>query len=142
MTSSTAPTVKPPASGRATALAALAMPLVGLVVYGVSLLALKQYTTPWYLPLLATLGVYLAVVAVVRARTVFRFVALGLTLLVAAASWHMLVFYSRLPAYAGPVAVGKEFPAFAAVRADGSPFTRDDLRGDKDTLFVFFRGRW
>ena len=48
----------------------------------------------------------------------------------------------RLPAYTGPVAAGRPFPAFATIRADGTPFTQSDLEGDQDTVMVFFRGRW
>jgi peroxiredoxin len=49
---------------------------------------------------------------------------------------------TRLPLYKGPVAMGRPFPAFATVRADGSPFTQRDLQGDKNSVLVFFRGRW
>jgi len=35
----------------------------------------------------------------------------------------------RLPPYAGPVEVGRPFPAFEARRADGKPFSQDDWQG-------------
>ena len=49
---------------------------------------------------------------------------------------------TRLPAYAGPLEIGQPYPAFQTQRADGTPFTQADLRGDKGTVLVFFRGRW
>jgi hypothetical protein len=48
----------------------------------------------------------------------------------------------RLPPYAGPIAVGRPFPAFEARLADGTPFTQADLVGGRHTALVFFRGRW
>jgi len=48
----------------------------------------------------------------------------------------------RLPAYNGPIAVGRPFPAFEARRADGTPFRQSDLIGDQHHAIVFFRGRW
>jgi peroxiredoxin len=48
----------------------------------------------------------------------------------------------RLPPYAGPVAVGRPFPAFEARRADGKPFSQVDVTGDQQNVLVFFRGRW
>ena len=57
--------------------------------------------------------------------------------------WWFLLGYSRLPTYAGPVLAEQPFPDFApASLADGTPFTRDNLIGEKDTVLVFFRGFW
>ena len=52
-----------------------------------------------------------------------------------------IAVYTRLPEYEGPL-VGQPFPAFATVLADGTSFTKQQLPGDKDTVLVFFRGRW
>jgi peroxiredoxin len=48
----------------------------------------------------------------------------------------------RLPPYTGPIAVRRPFPAFDARLADGTPFTQDDLAGNRHAVLVFFRGRW
>jgi peroxiredoxin len=53
----------------------------------------------------------------------------------------LLVLMST-PAYTGPAQAGQPFPQFTATRADGEPFTEDHLSGRKNTVLVFFRGRW
>src|SRR6476646_1727143 len=118
----------------------LALTALGLIGYA-GQLALHRLTTPWYLPLTATLGVILIIASLWQARTVWRVLALLLVGLLAGAEWTYLLT-TRLPAYTGPVAVGQPFPAFTTVRADGSPFTQRDLEGDRDSVLVFFRGRW
>jgi peroxiredoxin len=52
------------------------------------------------------------------------------------------LFSGQLPEYSGPVAAGQPFPAFTTRQADGAMFTRDDLKGNRDNVLVFFRGRW
>ena len=81
------------------------------------------------------------VVSLSQARTVWRVLALLLVMLFAGAEW-MFMYKERLPAYTGPVATGRPFPAFATTRADGTPFTQRDLQGDSNNVLVFFRGRW
>jgi hypothetical protein len=118
----------------------LALAALGIIGYAAQVAALRL-TTPWYLPLSATLGVLCVVVALWQGRTVWRVLALVLVLLLAAGEWAFLLG-TRLPAYTGPVAEGKPFPAFTTSRADGTTFTQNDLRGDRNHVFVFFRGRW
>jgi hypothetical protein len=101
----------------------------------------QNLALPWYLPGLATLGVLLVAASLWERRTVWRVSALAFMLLLAGAEWAML-HKLRLPAYTGPVAVGRQFPAFTTVRADGSAFTQRDLEGDQNSVLVFFRGRW
>lgn len=113
---------------------------LGLIAYAFQVW-LQQLTAPWYLPLVTTLGVVLVVLSLWRKRTVWRFVALTLFLLVAGAAW-MFVLVTQLPPYTGPVALGQPFPAFATAHSDGHPFTQDDLQGDQNSVLVFFRGRW
>jgi hypothetical protein len=93
------------------------------------------------------LGVVFVAASLWQARTVWRVLGLVLVVLVAGAGWTFLLSPTefggtRLPAYAGPVAVGQPFPAFATTRADGSPFTQGDLEGHRNNVLVFFRGRW
>lgn len=96
--------------------------------------------TPWYVPAFGTLGALLAVWAFARGRGMGALAVAVLLTAFAGFQWFV-VLSSRLPAYAGPVEVGKPFPAFQTTRADGSPFTDADLRGQA-TALVFYRGRW
>src|SRR5207245_1074633 len=83
---------------------------------------------PWYLPAAATAGVFCIVAALWRNRTAVRIVAVLLITGLAGLEWAFL-FATRLPPYAGPVAVGQPFPPFGTVRADGTPFPDHDLGG-------------
>jgi len=118
----------------------LGLAALGVIGYAVQLAA-HRLTTPWYLPLSATLAAACLAAALWQARSAWRVLALLLVVLLAGAEWAFLLS-SRLPAYTGPVAAGQPFPAFATVRADGTPFTQRDLEGDRDSVLVFFRGRW
>jgi hypothetical protein len=117
-----------------------ALLLTGLIVYGVQLVALKQFVVPWYAPVLGTMGVVAMLSAMRQRWTLWRTVGLALCALLVALQWFFLVSASRLPTYAGPE-TGHKFPAFTAVRADGSPFTERNL-GEQATVLLFFRGRW
>jgi len=114
--------------------------LVGLVVYGVQLLALKQFVVPWYAPVLGTVGTAAMLIAVLRRWTVLRIVGLVACTLVVAIEWSFLLFMSRAPAYVGLTA-GQQVPAFVASRADGTPFRNEQLAG-QPTVLLFFRGHW
>jgi hypothetical protein len=113
----------------------------GLVIYAVQFRA-KVLTTPWYVPVLATVGVGLAVMALVRSRSVGRWAATVLLTLFAAVEWVFLLVLMSTPPYTGPAQAGQPFPAFTTTRADGSTFTQDNLKGEQNTVLVFFRGRW
>ncbi len=103
--------------------------------------AAKILITPWYAPLLGTLGVALIILALMRSRSIWRWTAVVIfTLFVAFQWWALLAM--RTPAYTGPVKDGQPFPAFATTLADGSAFTQDDLKRDHNTVMVFFRGHW
>jgi len=137
----TTTTLAPPrVRGRPLVALGFGLAAIGLIAYVVQLV-LHSLMTPWYLPVLATLGALVLVVALWKARTVWRFLVLLLVVLFAAAAWTFL-FAARLPAYAGPVEAGKPFPDFETERADGTPFTQCDLEGDQHSVLVFFRGRW
>src|SRR5262249_686336 len=96
---------------------------------------------PWYMPALALLGVALVVMSLWQRRTVWRVLALLAVLLLAGAELAALNAL-RLPPYAGPIAVGRPFPAFEARRAGGTRVTQGDLTGEPHHLPVFFRRRW
>jgi FtsH-binding integral membrane protein len=120
----------------------LGLGLAGLGVAGyVVQISLQRLMAPWYMPVLATLGVVLVMISLREKRTFWRvFALLGIGLL-AAGEWGIL-FAFRLPAYTGPVTVGRPFPAFETSRADGTLFTQSNLTGDRNSVLVFFRGRW
>src|SRR5262249_14382320 len=103
--------------------------------------AAKILITPWYAPVLGTLGVALIVLSIVRSRSIWRWTAVVIFTLFVGFQWWTL-FAMRTPAYTGPGKDGEPFPAFATKLADGSDFTQADLKGDKNTVMVFFRGRW
>jgi hypothetical protein len=126
--------------GRLLVLLGLGVAIVAVAAY-IAQIAAHRLTAPWYLPITATIGLGLVILSLLQARSVWRWLVLLLVVLIAGATWTFLLG-TRLPPYTGPVAVGKPFPAFQTVRADGTPFTERDLQGDKNSVMVFFRGRW
>ena len=126
--------------GRLLLLLGLGLAVLGVVAYVVQL-SLQRLMLPWYMPALALLGVVLVVMSLWQRRTVWRVLALLAVVLLAGAELAVL-HAMRLPPYAGPIAVGRPFPAFEVRRADGTPFTQADLTGDRNQVLVFFRGRW
>jgi hypothetical protein len=115
--------------------------LAGVAVYFIQFNA-KILRTPWYTPICATIGVGLVLLALVYSRTIWRWAALVFLTLLAAAEWHMVLQGLSTPTYAGPVQAGQPFPEFATTLADGSTFTQRDLKGEQNTVMVFFRGHW
>jgi hypothetical protein len=136
----TASLSRPRPPGRLFLAAGLGIAGLGVLGYVVQLW-LGRLRAPWYLPISGALAVLLVVLALWQARTVWRFLGLGLLGLLAAVEVGVLV-KARLPDYTGPVKVDEPFPAFEVARADGTRFTQRDLVGDKNSLLVFFRGRW
>jgi hypothetical protein len=118
----------------------MGLALLGVVAYIVQM-SLKRLVAPWYMPVLAIVGVILVAMALVDKRTVWRLLALAAILLLAGAEGALL-YAVRLPSYTGPIVVGQPFPPFETARADGSPFTSRDLVGTRNNVVVFFRGRW
>jgi hypothetical protein len=118
----------------------LAFAVLGLVAYFVQVTGGHWLTVPWYLPATGTAGVVLLVVALWRRRTVVRWLVLVVLFLLAGAEGALV--FVRLPAYAGPIEVGKPFPAFTTAQSDGTPFAQTNLVGKQNTIMVFFRGRW
>jgi FtsH-binding integral membrane protein len=127
--------------GRMYLVLGMLLALAGLVIYAVQFRA-KVLTTPWYVPILATVGLVFVVTALVQARSVWRWAAAVFFTLFAAAEWVFLLVLMSTPAYTGPAKAGQPFPAFTTTLADGSTFTQDNLKGDQNTVLVFFRGRW
>jgi hypothetical protein len=126
--------------GRLLAPAGLALTVLGVAAYAIQL-SLGRLMLPWYMPAAALFGVALVAASLWKRRTAWR--ALALVVALAIAGFELLALGAlRLPPYQGPIAVGRSFPAFEARRADGTPFTQNDLIGDQHHALVFFRGRW
>jgi len=135
---STTTTTRP--RGRLLMLLGLGLAALGIAAY-VLQLWLRRLSVPWYMPAAALLGAALVAASLRERHSVWRILALVVVLLLG--GFEVMALNSlRLPRYTGPVAVGKPFPAFEAKRADGSAFTQASLAGDRDTVMVFFRGRW
>jgi 4-amino-4-deoxy-L-arabinose transferase-like glycosyltransferase len=135
------PTVARRPPGRAALLLGAALGLLAPVLYIVQIQA-KILRTPWYLPVAGAVAAAVILATLFRKVTVTRVVLALLFTLLAAFEWYGVVSALRLPAYAGPATPGQPFPTFASARADGAPFTQDDLKGDGNTVLVFFRGHW
>jgi hypothetical protein len=126
--------------GRLFLLLGLGLAVLGVVAFIVQTL-LGRLMVPWYMPVLASLGVGLVIVSLGERRTIWRVLALTAVMLLAGAEWAIL-YAIRLPPYTGPITVGRPFPAFETTRADGTPFAQSNLAGDQNNVLVFFRGRW
>jgi hypothetical protein len=125
--------------GRRLVFAGLGLAVAGVAIYVVQV-SLRHLTTPWYLPLTATIGALTIAVSLWQRPGVWRALALVFVLLLTLGEWGF-VLGTKLPAYSGPVAVGKPFPDFSTKRSEGASFTRNDLT-DQNTVLLFFRGRW
>jgi uncharacterized membrane protein YraQ (UPF0718 family) len=118
----------------------LACAVIGIIAY-VLQVSSHHLSTPWYLPLTATIALVFVALSLRRKRTLWRWLAALVVFFIAGFEFTFL-FATRLPPYAGPLNIGQPYPVFQTQRADGSPFTQTDLRGDQNTVMVFFRGRW
>jgi hypothetical protein len=127
--------------GRSLLLLGVFLAVAGPAVMILLMFAAKILITPWYAPLLGTLGVALIVLALTRSRSIWRWTAVVIFTVFVGFQWYVLLAM-RTPAYTGPVKDGEPFPAFATTLADGSAFTQDDLKGGQNTVMVFFRGHW
>jgi hypothetical protein len=132
--------VVPRSRGRGYFWAGLGLCVLGLAATVVQF-ALQIIRTPWYSPVLATLGAILLLVAVARRRTIPRVIGLVLVAAFAGLQWYFLGVLMKLPDYKGPEA-GRPVPAFAASLADGRSFGDADLRDGSRHVLVIYRGRW
>ncbi len=126
--------------GRLFLLLGLGLAVLGVAAYVVQI-SLERLMTPWYVPILASLGVVLVAMSLLERRTIWRVFAL-LAVVVLVGAECAFLYALRLPPYTGPIAEGRPFPAFETRRADGTAFTHRDLAGDRSNVLVFFRGRW
>jgi cytochrome oxidase Cu insertion factor (SCO1/SenC/PrrC family) len=103
---------------------------------------MKLLVTPWYMPILATVGALCALVSIRKRPTWTRVIALVILAVLTAGEWYFLLSVSRLPEYKGPVQVERKIPEFTTTLADGRPFTAKDLQRGTPTVLVFYRGHW
>jgi hypothetical protein len=127
--------------GRSLLFLGMFVAVAGTLLMFVLTFAAKILITPWYAPVLGTLGVALIILALTRSRSIWRWSAVVIFTLFVGVQWWAL-FAMRTPPYTGPVKEGEPFPAFATTLADGSEFTQNNMKGDKNTVMIFFRGRW
>jgi hypothetical protein len=105
-------------------------------------MALGQTPMPWYLPILASLGVVLMAVSVWRRRGVLRSIGVVLFLALAGLEWTFFVALSKSPEYTGPAQTGTKAPPFETTLADGRSFSNMDFATGDATVLLFFRGHW
>ena len=140
-TFATKPTPAALRPGRGLLLLGILLALVSIAAY-VAQVSAHILFTPWYMPAAVTIGAALIAVAISKQRTKTRWTALVVIGGLAGLQWVAFLWLFATPAYAGPVKVGQPFPPFATTLADGSAFTRDNLKSDKNSILLFFRGRW
>lgn len=136
-----APTAKRRYPGRLFLMLGLFALLAGPVLFAL-LVSSKVLVAPWYVPILATLAVALVAWSLVQSRTIWRWGVAGVATLFAAFVWLVMLVGMATPPYTGPATVGQAFPSFETRLASGESFQQGDLKGDKSTILVFFRGRW
>lgn len=115
--------------------------LLGPIIYVIQF-QMGRLTTPWYAPILGTLGVVLMTVALWRRRIVLLKIAYLFFVLFCGFEWFMILEGTRIPQYVGPAQPGIALPAFTATCADGKPISNLDLQNGKPSILLFFRGHW
>lgn len=139
MNTSSATAVRP-FPGRLLLILGVLLPFAAIGAY-IAQVATLRLSVPWYMPGLATVGLLCVLVALSRRFTIVRCLALILVCCVTALTWGF-IFLGRVPAYTGSITNGTPFPEFVTTTAEGKPFTQEDFRQSKNTVLVFFRGRW
>jgi hypothetical protein len=102
----------------------------------------KLLFAPWYVPIMASIGVAIMLASVWQRRGVARTIGLMAFALVCGLEWLLLGVGTMTPLYDGPAGTGRTIPDFATNLADGTPFTEKELKRGNPTVVLFFRGRW
>lgn len=97
---------------------------------------------PWLYVAALAVATAVAALAVVRRRSTGTLTALGVCVLLLAASTFFNFVAARLPAPAPVLRVGAPAPEFTLADARGRPVTLADYRGRKPVVLVFYRGYW
>jgi len=117
--------------------------VAGLAIYMFQLFVQKAlFVTPWYVPVLTSMGVLLMAISAWRRPGLLRIAGVFVFAALCGFEWFFLLSGSKVPAYTGPAQTGTKIPSFHAVLANGSPFTHIDLEHGSPTVLLFFRGRW
>lgn len=116
--------------------------VLGPTIYFVQMAQDRNLSTPWHMPILATVGVLLMAASVVQRRGIWRSAGLGVFALLCGFLWFFVAVLTKTPPYEGPAVYGAKVPVFSAAHADGRAFTDKDLLGTDRTVMLFFRGRW
>ena len=112
------------------------------IALGVAQYALQLLVVPWQIPIVTTFGVLLLFASVSKRRNTTRIIVLVVITALAGLEWFFMVSFSKLLDYRGPAQAGLKLPAFQTTRADGRPFTDNDLQDGTPSVLTFFRGRW
>src|SRR5262245_61352539 len=101
--------IAPPArsTGRSLLYLGMLTALAGVAIFMVQFNA-AILKTPWYMPILATVGMVLIFASLKQQRTAARWIAAGLFTLFAGFQWFAMLVMMKLPAYVGPAKVGQE----------------------------------
>lgn len=142
LTPTTTTAVKTAPSYRPIFLLGIALFLIGLGLNIGQVFVLKRFFMPWYMPVLATLGVIFMVAATIRKWTILRIVLAVIFVVLCGLQWLFLVSLTKVPAYTGPAQPGQPLPSFQTKLADGNPWGDSDLRKGQSSVLVFFRGHW
>ena len=135
------PAVSAPPRRRPLFLAGILIFLLGIGLYFIQL-KMRSFVVPWYVPILATVGVGLMVLSLRQRRGILRISTLILFVALCGFEWFFLLVATKTPAFTGPAQPGARLPIFAATLADGTSFTNADLEKGAPSVLVFNRGRW
>ena len=139
--SATAPPAIPTPRRRPWFLLGVVLFLAGPIINAIEI-SMGRLQVPWYLLVLTTAGVALMSISVWQRRGVFRIAGLLFFTIFCAGCWFLILVFTKAPPYTGPATPGKKVPAFTAALADGKSFTDQDLADGKNSVLLFFRGRW
>ncbi|HMC89285.1 MAG TPA: hypothetical protein VKI17_07040 [Gemmataceae bacterium] len=135
------PAVSAPPRRRPLFLAGILIFLLGIGLYFIQL-RMRSFMVPWYVPVLATVGVALMALSLRQRRGILRIGTLILFVALCGFEWFFLLVVTKLPAFTGPAQPGARLPVFAATLADGTSFTNADLQKGTSSVLVFYRGHW
>ncbi len=116
--------------------------LLGLILNFVQFGLLEIVATPWYVPIMMTLGVICMFISVLQRGGILRMVGILPFALMNAGVWYMLLIMFATPPYSGLSTAGNPLPSFAAKLADGTPFSNADLTKGESSVMLFYRGHW
>lgn len=97
---------------------------------------------PWLLLVTLVVGTALGLSSVLARPAWYKYLLVGLEVLVTALIGFMFLRASPLPAHALSAKVGDPFPAVMLPAHDGRRFDSRSLAGKSPALYIFYRGDW